>query len=111
MNPQRPTPYELELKLRAHPDWTFDDNGYSHTYRHVAGHWLGLFDTRVHLTASGKKGMSWPLNCVCWHVAVRLYARQYEVPDIVGMLLPCAQAVEIPALVLELRSISTGFLP
>jgi hypothetical protein len=55
--------------------------------------------------------MCWPKSCVCWHVAVRLYARQHEVPDLVSMLLPCQPAAQIPALVAELRSISTGFLP
>jgi len=107
----RPTTWDLECKLRAHPDWTEQERETSLAYRHTAGHLVYFDGGQVHVTAAGKQGMCWPRSCVCWHVAVRLYARQHEVPDLVSMLLPCQPAAQIPALVAELRSISTGFLP
>jgi hypothetical protein len=108
----RPTIEEFEAKLIASADWT-QVKIYSDwkNFTHSAGHTVLLFKTHVHVTAHDEPGMAWPTKCVCWHVAVRLYARQYGVPDLVAMLLPCQPASEIPALVAELHSVSSGHLP
>ena len=99
------------MKLRAHPDWTERDGETTLSFHHSAGHFVLFSAGQVHVTAAGCQGMSWPKACVLWHVAVRLYARQYGVPDLVPMLLPCPPAATIPALVAELRSVSAGYLP